>query len=105
MSAAYEDLFTPLLGLSGRHRREEFIEYVLTTHRYTITRQPQASRYARGGSDLLWLCERLGLLLKIAILKELGLAHTDLQSLLNRNRTYAHLRDSLVFGDAWLEQS
>lgn len=92
LATEFEDLFAPLVTASGG-KCEDFIAYATNTVRYSLMRTPPSGPHASNGSDLYWLCERVAFLFKMAVLSDLGFTSEQIARLLERNRTYRHLRD------------
>lgn len=91
--------FSPLVG--GHEEALSFVEYVLNTLQYILTRSALDGAFASEGADLYWLTQRLAFLFKIALLKELGFSRDQVQAIVERNRLYKHIRDKIQPHTDW----
>jgi HEPN superfamily Apea-like protein len=64
---------------------------VANTVNHVIRRDPELSLTASHGGDLYWLTTKLGILLKVCFLQELGFSEDKIRSFYARNRVYQHL--------------
>ncbi len=98
--------FEPLLNMGGDGGRSGFVTYALNSLKYLITRRTPFAHYvidetmregpapyASDGAAQYWLTQRLALLLKMSLLRGLGFSPEQIQTIMDRNRLYQHIRD------------
>jgi len=88
----YRHVFSALLGEPYREKEAAFIEGLLRTFRFVLLRDDPEN--LSDGLGFFWGAERLGLILKLILLDELGFSSEQQFELLKRNRNFEYLRSS-----------
>jgi hypothetical protein len=83
----HSETMNPLLRVG----QPEFVIEVMNTLRYAIRRDPESSSAASQGGELYWMTQKLRILLKLSILRELGMSAVKAHSLYANNGVYQHL--------------
>lgn len=83
-----QQLMGPLVGSDAR----AFVDRAVKTRRYLLHRDEALRSTAADGAELHWLIEKLTVLVKVALLRELNLDSPTISRFFNRNRRYMHLK-------------
>jgi hypothetical protein len=96
--------FAPLVTDEEGRGEDAFVQYVLNTLSFTLTREKPSERYAATGEELHWLTEVIAFLIKISLLKELEFSREQVSAILNRNPKFRHIADTVRLSAFWLQR-
>lgn len=95
LTREHDALFQPLVNSGDHSGVTRFVNAALNTLEFVLTRSSSGGATAVDGAELHWLTERVRFLFKISLLKEMGFTGDQIRTLLERNRLYIHIRDTI----------